>query len=80
MEVPLFQEGLRRLGLLEYFVPEAIIVSADCGIRKPHPSLFRRAMAALHVSAAETAMVGDLLSRDIAGARRRHMGAMTPTH
>jgi putative hydrolase of the HAD superfamily len=71
-----FREDLRRLGLLEYFVPEAIIVSADCGKRKPHPTLFHQAMAALHVSAAETAMVGDFLSRDVAGAKRLHMGAI----
>lgn len=71
-----FREDLRRLGLIEYFAPEAIIVSADCGKRKPHPLPFYQAMAALHVEAAETALVGDFLCRDIAGARRLQMGAI----
>jgi len=71
-----FREDLRQLELLDYFAPEAIIVSADYGKRKPHSSLFLKAMAALHVSAAETAMVGDFLSRDIAGAKQLQMGAI----
>jgi FMN phosphatase YigB (HAD superfamily) len=71
-----FREDLRRLGLLEYFAPEAIIVSADCGKRKPHPIPFCQAMTALNVSAEETAVVGDFLSRDIAGAKRLQMTAI----
>jgi FMN phosphatase YigB (HAD superfamily) len=71
-----FREDLRQLGLLEYFAPEAIIVSADCGKRKPHPTPFCQAMAVLNVSAEETAMVGDFLSRDIAGAKRLQMAAI----
>jgi putative hydrolase of the HAD superfamily len=61
----LVDRDLERLGLREYF--DALVYS-DCGYRKPHPGIFRRALQALDVEASETIMVGDSLADDIAGA------------
>ena len=44
--------------------------SSDHGYMKPHPSIFRAALAAAGVAAGEAVMVGDSLAHDIAGARR----------
>lgn len=71
-----FLTDLQELGLLEYFSPDAIGISADDGKRKPHPAPFLKAMSALKVDPKETAMVGDFLSRDVAGARRLNMLAI----
>jgi len=56
---------LERLGLLEHFDR---LVYSDCGYRKPHPEIFRRALDALDVEASQAIMVGDSLVEDIAGA------------
>jgi HAD superfamily hydrolase (TIGR01549 family) len=64
-----FYEDLRAIGLLEYFDPSAIAISADLGIRKPNPRMFEHVLEFLHVSPWETAMVGDSLSADILGAQ-----------
>jgi putative hydrolase of the HAD superfamily len=49
---------------------DAIVISAELGVGKPDPGIFRAALDALHVASADAAMVGDSLERDIAGARR----------
>jgi HAD superfamily hydrolase (TIGR01509 family) len=64
-----FREDLRALGLLDYFDPRAIAVSADLLVRKPHPALFQRALEALTLAPEEAAMVGDSLRTDILGAK-----------
>ena len=56
---------LERLGLLEHFDR---LVYSDCGYRKPHPGIFRRALDALDVEASQAIMVGDSLAEDVAGA------------
>jgi len=71
-----FLADLQACRLLSYFPLEAIVVSADCGKRKPHPSLFTQALTALKVAPEETAMVGDYLCRDVAGAKRLNMLAI----
>jgi len=48
---------------------DAIIVSGDLGIGKPHPEPFLAALKALDVSAQEAVMVGNDQARDIAGAQ-----------
>ncbi len=70
----LFAEDLQQSGFFKYFDPCAIAVSADLGIRKPNPEIFRYALKALDVPPAETAMVGDSLRADIAGAQ--HLGML----
>ena len=64
-----FQEDLQTLGLLNYFDPPNIAISADLGIRKPNPAIFQHALHALSVPPEQAVMVGDSLTADIAGAQ-----------
>jgi FMN phosphatase YigB (HAD superfamily) len=64
-----FHEDLCSMGLLDYFTYEHMAISADLGLRKPHPGIFTHAINALSVLPEETAMVGDSLKADIAGAQ-----------
>lgn len=73
---PLFREDIRVMGLLDYFEYEHMAISADLGIRKPHPAIFRYALNRLNVLPEEAAMVGDNLTADIAGAKRLNMFAV----
>lgn len=66
----IFQEDLETLGLLRYIDPCHIAVSADHGIRKPHPALFHRPLHAMGVPPSQAAMVGDSLLSDVAGSKR----------
>ena len=65
-----FVEDMRICGLLDYFDPTCIAVSADLGIRKPNPAIFMHALNALQVAPDEAAMVGDGLRADVAGANQ----------
>nr|HET6902679.1 HAD-IIIA family hydrolase [Ktedonobacteraceae bacterium] len=71
-----FHEDLRTLGLLDYFELCHMAISADLGIRKPHPAIFLHALKRLNVSPAEAAMVGDSLSADVVGAKKLGMLAI----
>jgi putative hydrolase of the HAD superfamily len=68
-----FLASMDKLGLLKFFAPEAIAISADLRIRKPHAAIFQYALQALHVEAEEALMVGDSLHADITGSNRLHM-------
>lgn len=68
-----FLAELQAFNLLEFFPREAIATSADLGIRKPHPEIFRYALDRLHVSTEETAMVGDNIIADVTAAAQLHM-------
>ena len=57
---------LKRAQLTEYF--EKIIISAEVGIRKPHPRIFQLALDAFNVFPRQAVMVGDTLGADILGA------------
>lgn len=70
---PPFLDDLDRLGLLRFFDPQHIAISADLGYRKPHPDIFLHALAGLDRAPRETAMVGDKLSADIIGAHQLQM-------
>lgn len=48
------------------------ISSADMGVMKPHPNIFRTALARMDVVAPHAVMVGDSLTHDVDGAR--HVG------
>jgi HAD superfamily hydrolase (TIGR01509 family) len=58
--------------VLEYFYLgthiDAAVTSVEVGMMKPAPEIFAAALDALHVSAAETVMVGDSISDDVKGA------------
>jgi HAD superfamily hydrolase (TIGR01549 family) len=76
-----FQEDVQLMGLLDYFEPEKIIVSADTRLRKPNPEIFARALTACNVESNKTIMVGDSLSADVAGAQQLHIFAVwKPVH
>ncbi|WP_269537865.1 HAD-IA family hydrolase [Cerasicoccus fimbriatus] len=57
---------LNGLGLAQYF--EAIFVSAELGVEKPSPEIFRRIEAEVGVSSAHLLHVGDSLKEDAQGA------------
>lgn len=64
----LFREDVAAMGLLNYFEYQHMAISADLAVCKPHPDIFNYALQGLRVSPEETAMVGDSLEADIAGA------------
>jgi putative hydrolase of the HAD superfamily len=63
---PVVHAGIRKLGIAPYF--NAVIVSHDCGYRKPHPTIFTTALERLGVSAQEAVFIGDCPAEDIKGA------------
>lgn len=65
-----FHEDLQVMGLLDYFEYQHMAISADLGIRKPNPDIFKYALNRLSVVPEETAMVGDNLKADVSGAKR----------
>lgn len=72
----IFLEDVETLGLLEHFDPKNMAISADLGIRKPNPDIFRYTLRALDVLPEEAAMVGDSLTSDISGAQSLNMFAI----
>jgi len=69
----LFREDLQTMGLLAYFEYQHMAISADLGIRKPHPEIFQYALKRLNVLPEEAAMVGDNLKADVGGAKGLNM-------
>ena len=67
-------DPLRRLGLLRYL--RSTVVSSTMGYRKPHPSLFLRALEELDVAPGEAVFVGDRLVDDVGGAQAVGMRAV----
>lgn len=65
---------LSALHLARHF--DAILVSAEEGIQKPDPAIFRAAARRLGVSPSEAAHVGDSSGEDVAGARAAGMQAV----
>ncbi len=57
--------------LTEYFDP--ILISAEVGMRKPHPHIFKMALTLCDTAPENTVMVGDTLEADILGARNAGM-------
>ena len=62
----LLHRDLERFGVAERV--DVALFSSEVGRRKPDPEIFRRALAALGVEAADALFVGDTLATDIAGA------------
>lgn len=77
---PIFLDDLRQLGLLSFFDPRHIAISADLGWRKPHEAMFRHALAGLDRTTDETAMVGDQLRADVWGAAQLGMFTIWRPH
>lgn len=73
---PPFLKDVGVLGLLDYFDPNHIAISADLGVRKPASAIFLHSLNALKVPPEEAAMVGDSLGADIVGARQLNMFAI----
>lgn len=67
-------DALVRLGLPRYF--RSVVVSSAMGYRKPHSSLFLRALEELDVPAEEALFVGDRLVDDVGGAQAVGMRAV----
>ncbi len=62
----LLHGDLEALGITERV--DFVVFSSELGVRKPHPAIFERALAALGVDAARALFVGDSLAADIGGA------------
>jgi HAD superfamily hydrolase (TIGR01549 family) len=62
---PVVSSTLVRLGLRPHF--RAIVVSSELGWLKPHPELYRTALARIGARAEETVFVGDDLDNDVRG-------------
>jgi HAD superfamily hydrolase (TIGR01509 family) len=56
-----------QFGLDDCFT--AYVSSHDAGVGKPHPQIFRRALAAVGATPSGAAVIGDRPERDLAGAR-----------
>jgi putative hydrolase of the HAD superfamily len=65
---------LKESGLLKYF--DVIILSEKVGVKKPHPYIFKKAMAEAGANAANSIMIGDDLYADIYGAQRVKMDSI----
>ncbi|MCS7309545.1 MAG: HAD family hydrolase [Armatimonadetes bacterium] len=68
---PCIYRVLHRHGLSAYL--SSIVVSAEVGIVKPHPALFRLSLYQLGVSTNESLYVGDDWCTDVIGAARAGM-------
>jgi putative hydrolase of the HAD superfamily len=67
------REKIEASGLGLYF--DAAVVSGEVGTGKPSPEIFHHLLGRLGVAPDEALMVGNSLSRDIAGAKRAGMRA-----
>jgi putative hydrolase of the HAD superfamily len=65
---------LEKFDLTDYF--EHIIISADFGMRKPHPEIFLQGLRLFQVKPQDCLMVGDRLDMDILGANQVNMSSI----
>lgn len=68
------REKLAASGLSDYF--EVVVVSADLGVAKPHPSVFNQALSKLDTDSDHAVMVGDSIAKDMDGALAAGLGAI----
>ncbi len=68
------REKIAASGLAGYF--DAIVVSGELGIGKPDPRIFAHALDLVGARPEAAMMVGDSLTRDVAGAQRAGMRAI----
>jgi len=65
---------IERARLADFF--DRIWISADVGVRKPHPRIFEIALDSMNVRPKEAVMVGDSLNADILGANNVGMSSI----
>ena len=65
-------ETLEAYGVRQYF--DDVTLSSIVGYRKPHPNIFKIALAQAQLAPEECAFVGDTVSRDVIGSRRMGFG------
>lgn len=68
------REDLDRLGLLDLF--DAVVLSSEEGIRKPHPLIYQTVLDRLGIEGRSAIFVGDRLREDIAGPQAAGMRAV----
>lgn len=68
---PVVSGSLERIGVAD--VIETVVVSGEIGWAKPHPEIFRHALAAMDADPARTLFVGDNPIADMQGAKRAGM-------
>ncbi len=71
---PFLTWTLAHFGLINFF--ERVMVSADMGVRKPNPEIFRRALDSLELTAGEAVYVGDDFIKDVGGSKHVGMRAI----
>lgn len=69
---------LHGLGLAGHF--DVIVISEEAGVKKPDPAIFQTALRQLECLPAETWMLGDDPSRDVAGAMALGMRSVWISH
>ena len=67
-QLPGLEERLKDFGILDYF--DAIFSSADLGMAKPDPAIFKLALQKTNCLPHQAIMIGDRLDNDIAPAKR----------
>ena len=70
----LVREDLDRLGILDLF--DAIVLSSEVGVRKPHPRIYAAVLDDLGLRGDRALFVGDRLREDIQGPRDAGMAAV----
>jgi HAD superfamily hydrolase (TIGR01549 family) len=68
------RNDLHRLGLLDLF--DAVVLSSELGVRKPHPHIYGSVLNALGVPGHATVFVGDRVREDVIGPRTAGMQAI----
>jgi len=62
---PLIQAHLNKMEVADYF--QLVLTSVECGIRKPNPKIFRKALEQLQAKPEAATFVGDSYSADYQG-------------
>jgi putative hydrolase of the HAD superfamily len=72
----LMHGDIKRLGIAQYL--DDAVFSSEIRVRKPHPAIFQKVLAELHVDPSEAVFVGDRVKDDIGGAQSLGMrGVLT---
>lgn len=64
---PTARRLLEEHGIADHF--EQIVISAEEGVRKPHPEIFARTLARMGLTPQEALFIGDSLAIDVTGAK-----------
>jgi FMN phosphatase YigB (HAD superfamily) len=64
---PTARRVLERNGVIGHF--EQIVISADEGLRKPHPEIFLRTLSRMGIEARQALFIGDSHALDVVGAK-----------